>query len=88
MAQFRYIGHHAPDGTSYAARVAGAPFRSSSSRENVGRAWGPGEVHEAFLHSDGHRANLLADDVDRGAIGVVPDPDDRDAFYIAEFFRR
>ncbi|HEY0986341.1 MAG TPA: CAP domain-containing protein [Kofleriaceae bacterium] len=88
MAQFRYIGHHAPDGTSYAARVAGAPFRSSSSRENVGRAWGPGEVHEAFLHSDGHRANLLAEDVDRGAIGVVPDPDERDAFYIAEFFRR
>jgi uncharacterized protein YkwD len=88
MARLRYIGHHGADGASYATRVARAPFRSTSSRENVGHAWGPGEVQEAFLRSEGHRANLLADDIDRGAIGAVPDPEDRGAFYIAEFFRR
>jgi uncharacterized protein YkwD len=87
MARSGYVGHHGADGASYAARVAGAPFRSRSSRENVGRAWGPGEVHEAFLRSVGHRANLLADDIDRGAIGAVRDPDDRGAFYVSEFFR-
>jgi uncharacterized protein YkwD len=88
MARFRYVGHHGPDGAGYAARVAAAPFRSRSSRENVGHAWGPGEVHEAFLRSAGHRANILADDIDRGAIGAAPDPDDRGAYYVSEFFRR
>jgi hypothetical protein len=88
MARFRYVGHEAPDGTGYADRVARAPFRTLSTHENVGHAWGPGELHEAFLHSPGHRANLLADDVDRGAVGVAIDPADPGAVYVAEFFRR
>jgi uncharacterized protein YkwD len=88
MARFRYVGHQTPLGASYAERIAAAPFRSRSSRENVGHAWGPGEVHEAFLHSAGHRENLMAGDVDRGAIGVAVDPEDARAFYISEFFRR
>jgi uncharacterized protein YkwD len=88
MARFRYVGHEAPDGASFAVRIAGAPFRTQATRENVGHAWGPGEVHEALMHSVGHRANLLAADVDRGAVGVAVDPDDPGAFYVTEFFRR
>jgi uncharacterized protein YkwD len=88
MARFRYVGHEAPDGASYRERVARAPFRAQATHENVGHAWGPGEVHEAFLRSAGHRANLLAADVDRGAVGVAADPGDASAFYISEFFRR
>ncbi len=88
MARFRYVGHEAPDGASYRERVAGAPFRTQVTHENVGYAWGPGEVHEAFMLSVGHRANLLADDVERGAVGVAVDPRDLSAFYVTEFFRR
>jgi cysteine-rich secretory family protein len=88
MARLRYVGHEAPNGASYRERIAGAPFRSLATHENVGHAWGPGEVHEAFLRSAGHRANLLADDVDRGAVGIAIDPLDPGAFYVSEFFRR
>lgn len=88
MARFHYVAHESPDGVSYRERIAGAPFRAESTRENVGHAWGPGEVHEAFLRSAGHRANLLAGDVDRGAVGVAVDPADPGAFYVSEFFRR
>lgn len=88
MARLRYVGHEAPDGTSYRERVAAAPFRSLATHENVGHAWGPGEVHDAFLRSPGHRANLLAADVDRGAVGVAVDPLDPAAFYVSEFFRQ
>lgn len=88
MARFRYIGHQGPDGASYRERVARAPFRAAATHENVGHAWGPGEVHEAFLRSAGHRANLLAADVDRGAVGVAVDPGDPSAFYVSEFFRQ
>jgi len=88
MARLRYVGHEAPDGASYRERVAAAPFRSLATHENVGHAWGPGEVHDAFLRSPGHRANLLAADVDRGAVGVAVDPADPGAFYVSEFFRQ
>jgi len=88
MAQYAYVGHEAPSGASYADRVAGAPFPAVETHENVGHAWGPGEVHDAFMHSTGHRANLLAGEVDRGAVGIAVDPGDARAFYVTEFFRR
>jgi uncharacterized protein YkwD len=87
MARLHYVGHEAPDGAHLAQRVHDAGFAARATRENVGHAWGPAEVHVAFMASTGHRANLLAEDVDRGAIGVVADPRDPTAFYITEFFR-
>lgn len=87
MARFEYVAHRAPGGATYHERVALARFPNTVTRENVGRAAGPGEVHLAFLRSPGHRENLLADDVDRGAIGVAVDPRDATRFYITEFFR-
>lgn len=88
MAQYGYVGHEAPGGASYADRVAGAPFPTLETHENVGHAWGPGEVHDAFMRSPGHRANLLAAEVVRGAVGIAVDPGDPRAFYVTEFFRR
>jgi len=88
MARYAYVGHEARGGASYADRVAGAPFVTRSTHENVGHAWGPGELHDAFMRSPGHRANLLARDVDHGAVGVVVDPEGPSSFYVTEFFRR
>jgi len=87
MARMHHVGHEAPDGSSLHQRVELASFRSSTTRENVGHAWGPGEVHVAFMASPGHRENLLAFDIDRGAVGIASDPADPTAFYITEFFR-
>ena len=87
MARFAYVGHAAPDGSSLPRRLEHAAFRSSSTRENVGHAWGPGEVHDAFMASPGHRTNLLADDIERGAIGIELDRRDPRAFYVTQFFR-
>jgi len=67
-----------------AARARRARHRA---RENVGYASGLAEAHVAFMASPGHRAKLLASDVDRGAIGIAFDPADPNAFYITEFFR-
>lgn len=87
MARNQYVGHEAPDGSSLDHRVATAEFAAMATRENVGYASGLAEVHVAFMASPGHRANLLASDVDRGAIGIAFDPADPNAFYITEFFR-
>jgi uncharacterized protein YkwD len=88
MAKYTYIGHEAPGGATLKGRVAAAAFHVEAARENVGHAWGPGEAHIAFMGSPGHRENLLAGDVDRGAVGIASDPRDPKAFYITEFFRR
>lgn len=88
MARYTYIGHEAPGGGVLKERVAAAQLRVEAARENVGHAWGPGEAHVAFMGSPGHRENLLADDVERGAVGIAADPHDPRAFYITEFFRR
>ncbi|MEO8706225.1 MAG: CAP domain-containing protein [Kofleriaceae bacterium] len=88
MATYAYVGHEAPDGASLHRRVDEAPFRAAATRENVGHAWGPGEVHDAFMASPGHRENALAWDVTRGAVGIERDRRDPRAFYVTEFFRR
>jgi uncharacterized protein YkwD len=87
MARHAYVGHHTHDGLALRDRIVHAPFAWSSARENVGHAWGPGEVHVAFMHSPGHRENVLAWDISRGAVGIAIDPVDPTAFYITEFFR-
>jgi uncharacterized protein YkwD len=86
MAAFRFVGHEAADGRSAQARLRTLPARAVY--ENVGHAGGPGEAHNGFMTSRGHRANLLSDNVERGAIGVEPDPRDPRAYYVTEIFLR
>src|SRR6185436_9254420 len=80
MAQFAYVAHDSHEGVSFAQRGISASFRIQFARENVGHAWGPGEVHDAFMASEGHRINLLSREVDRGAVGAAVDPADPGAF--------
>ncbi|HEU0033779.1 MAG TPA: CAP domain-containing protein [Kofleriaceae bacterium] len=87
MAGGAYISHEAPDGAHLPERVERGGLHGKTNRENVGHAWGPGEVHDAFMASRGHRANVLAVDVERGAIGIAFDPADPRAFYVTEVFR-
>lgn len=50
-------------------RVAGAKFTVIS--ENVAEAWSAPEIHDAWMHSPGHRANLLDARVNSVGISVV-----------------
>ncbi len=86
MARSRFVGHQASDGTPMAVRLGAMPARAVF--ENVGRAGGPGEAHLGFMTSPGHRANLLAREAERGAIGVELDAADPSAFYITQLFIR
>ncbi|MBX3160728.1 MAG: hypothetical protein KF773_32480 [Deltaproteobacteria bacterium] len=90
MARGRYVGHAGPAGETYEDRISAAKLWRSATHENVGHAWGPAEVHTAFMASPGHRRNLLAADVEHGSVGIVFDRDDAPTpggFYITEFFR-
>lgn len=51
------------------AAVAGAHF--SVIEENVAVGTSTGTIHEAWMHSPGHRANLLSPEVDHVGIAVV-----------------
>jgi cysteine-rich secretory family protein len=62
----RYGGE--PDLSERAAQ-AGAHF--SVIEENVAIAPTPDQVHEEWMHSPGHRQNLLSPDVDRIGVAVV-----------------
>jgi uncharacterized protein YkwD len=85
MAAHGYIGHDTAEGIGFPQRMVVLDARSA--RENVGHAWGPAEVHLAFMHSAGHRSNILAADITRGAIGVSVDEHDPTGFYVTELFR-
>lgn len=89
MAQHAYVGHLGPYGETYPQRIAEA-FAGAvpeETHENVGHAWGPAEVHLAFMESPGHHDNLLAPRVSHGAVGLAADPRDPRGFYLTEFFR-
>jgi hypothetical protein len=62
----RYAGE--PDVSERASQL-GAHF--SLIEENVAVGPDPSEIHEEWMHSPGHRANLLSPDVDRVGVAVV-----------------
>ena len=71
MAQEGPIAHRydGEPGLSDRAGQAGAHF--SLIEENVAIGPTPAEIHDEWMHSPGHRSNLLNPDVDRVGIAVV-----------------
>lgn len=65
------------------AGQAGAHF--SLVTENVAEAQNAAQIHELWMHSPGHRANLLDDKVDALGIAVI---EDRGQLYAVEDFAR
>ncbi|RMG96441.1 MAG: CAP domain-containing protein [Deltaproteobacteria bacterium] len=94
MATRGYVGHVSPVTGDAASRVARAGISARTVRENVARGYGPREIHGSLLRSPGHRANLLADDVDRIGIGVAfgtregDDPGAPRPIYVVQVFVR
>jgi uncharacterized protein YkwD len=67
MAANRYFAHESRDGARFSARIARTGWMSGRSRWSIGEnlAWGSGtqatprSIVSAWMHSAGHRANIL-----------------------------
>jgi len=71
MAAEGPISHRYGGEPDLAGRAAQAGARFSLIEENVALAPTPGEIHDGWMHSQGHRANLLNPSVDRVGLAVV-----------------
>jgi uncharacterized protein YkwD len=71
MADHQTISHQFAGEPSLPARVskAGAGFMALA--ENVAEAPTPGEIHTMWMHSPGHRANILDGNMDSIGIAVT-----------------
>jgi uncharacterized protein YkwD len=85
MAQHADISHQFPDEPELADRGANAGARFSLISENVGEAPSSVIIQNLWMHSEGHRANLLDPNVD--AIGIAIVTRDHELFAVEDFAR-
>ncbi len=71
MAMHADISHEFPGEPDLAARAATAGVHFSFVSENVAEAPEPTEIHDMWMHSEGHRENLLDPNVNVAGISVV-----------------
>jgi len=71
MADEGQLSHQFPGEPDVSQRASQAGAHFSLIEENVALAPTPAEIHNAWMHSPGHRANLLNPQVDRIGIAVV-----------------
>lgn len=71
MAQHADISHGFPGEPDLSERGATAGVRFSLITENVAEAGEPTIIHDMWMHSEGHRANLLDPEVNVVGIAVV-----------------
>jgi len=79
MAAHHYFAHHGQDGSEPAERILAAGYAGGRvTGENL--AWGQGEraspafIVDGWMHSPGHRANILRPGFDEIGIGIVAAP--------------
>ncbi len=71
MAEHADISHGFPGEPDLSERGASAGVRFSLITENVAEAGEPTIIHDMWMHSEGHRANLLDPEVNVVGIAVV-----------------
>jgi hypothetical protein len=71
MAADGSISHQYPGEPDASARAAQAGAHFSLIEENVAIAPTPAAIHDAWMHSPGHRSNLLNPQVDHVGVAVV-----------------
>jgi len=71
MAEDNSISHQYVGEPDVKARAAQAGARFSMIEENVALAPDPATIHDAWMHSPGHRSNLLNPKVDHVGVSVV-----------------
>jgi uncharacterized protein YkwD len=89
MHDNNFIGHTSKTTGSASDRLQRAGVRTDLVLENVGRDYGPEEVHRALMESPGHRANVVHPTATHIGIGVVREVDEgRSAYLVTELFTR
>ena len=85
MEEHDLLAHQLPgeDDLPTRARAAGARFNHIT--ENIAAGWSAEKFHDGWMHSPGHRANILDDAVDSIGIAVVEGEVD---LYAVEDFAR
>jgi len=71
MKRTKIVAHVSPTTGSAADRVRVANIKTAVVLENVARAYGVLEAHQALMNSPGHRANLMSKVATTLGIGVV-----------------
>jgi uncharacterized protein YkwD len=76
MVRERFFDHTAPDGSTFDQRIDAAGYGSSSAlAENI--AWGsgsqatPARIVDAWMHSPGHRRNILDGNLRDIGVGIA-----------------
>lgn len=85
MVSMGTIGHRYQGEADLAVRAAAAGARFALIEENVAEAPSALEIHSAWMHSSGHRKNLLSPDVDRVGIAVIASQGE--LFAVADYAR-
>jgi uncharacterized protein YkwD len=85
MASRNVITHDFPGEAALPERVTQAGVRFSAIAENVAEAPSVATIHELWMHSPGHRANVLDKDMDSLGVGVVRR--NREYFAVEDFAR-
>ena len=83
MAANHAISHRFPSEADLSERAGYAGARFSKVSENVGVAWNPAIIHDLWMQSPGHRANIMDPGVDSVGLAVIAD---HGAFYAVEDF--
>jgi uncharacterized protein YkwD len=71
MAKHNTISHQFPDEPGLGARVTKAGVHFASVAENVAEAKSPVTIHNLWMGSEGHRANILDKDMEFLGVAVV-----------------
>jgi hypothetical protein len=85
MARHGGISHQFPGEAELSDRGAGAGVSFSLICENVAEAPNAVEIHDMWMHSEHHRANLLEPSIDSAGISVI---ERHGEFYAVEDFAR
>jgi uncharacterized protein YkwD len=90
MQRTRVVAHVSPTTGSAGDRVRAAKIKAGVVLENVARAYGINEAHEALMTSPGHRANLMSSVATHVGIGVVFGSEiaGRNEMFITQVFTR
>ncbi|NNF99669.1 MAG: CAP domain-containing protein [Desulfobacteraceae bacterium] len=89
MADQDYFSHESLDGRTPAQRVAAAGYDYNSMAENIAAGHGtPQAVMEGWMASDGHRANILSEDVCDLGVGYAYDAQSTYGHYWTQNFGR
>jgi hypothetical protein len=85
MAEHNSISHQYPGEPELSARAGAVGARFSVISENVAEGESPLGIHQAWMHSPGHRRNLLDPSVD--AVGIAVVVRDGQLFAVEDFER-